>query len=256
MLDREVEYRRMAEAERRLWWYRSLHRMVIQTLHRAGVAPGDPLIDAGCGTGGLMAALKESHFTRVRGCDLSPDAVGRCRDQGFDVTPADVRNVAALFSPVSARALICNDVFCFLGRPEWKPVTDQFFQILQPGGIAILNLPALSAFRGIHDVAIRIGHRFSKKDLPDLFDPEKFSMVRAVYWPFLLSPLILAVRLGQRIRLILFKNVTIESDVHVPPFWLNEPFRAITDLENNCLRAKPWGSSLFVVLRKSSPVSR
>ena len=58
MLDRPEEYEKMAEAEGVHWWYRTLHQMILSTLREFAHAETEPIIDAGCGTGGLIQFLQ------------------------------------------------------------------------------------------------------------------------------------------------------------------------------------------------------
>ena len=48
-----AEYALMDDAEDRMWWYRALHARLVEAL--AGAL--GPVLDAGCGTGGLLARL-------------------------------------------------------------------------------------------------------------------------------------------------------------------------------------------------------
>jgi SAM-dependent methyltransferase len=68
-----AEYALMDEAEGRMWWYRALHRRLLDAL--AGVQ-GD-ILDAGCGTGGFLAML----------CDQRPDLIRFGLE--WDATAAD-----------------------------------------------------------------------------------------------------------------------------------------------------------------------
>jgi SAM-dependent methyltransferase len=54
-----AEYERMHEVEDRMWWYRGLRALAAQLLARALVGPqGEgPVLDAGCGTGGMLLKL-------------------------------------------------------------------------------------------------------------------------------------------------------------------------------------------------------
>jgi hypothetical protein len=67
---------------------------------------------------------------------------------------------------------------------------EQFWRVLNPGGLLILNLPALKAFRGFHDISVGIKVRFSKADTRRLQKENLFDVVQEQYWPFLLSPAI------------------------------------------------------------------
>ena len=53
-----AEYQRMHAVEDRMWWYRGLRRLAAGELARALRSAGDgPVLDAGCGTGGMLALL-------------------------------------------------------------------------------------------------------------------------------------------------------------------------------------------------------
>ena len=77
-----------------------------------------------------------------------------------------------------------------------------------------------------------------------------FTKVKQTYWPFLLSPVIFAIRSYQRIKLAIQKNPTIESDVEMPSPTINNLLYKVTNFEQKYLGWKPWGSSLFIVLEK------
>ena len=54
-----AEYERMHEVEDRMWWYRGLRALAAQLLVRAlpGSRGDGPVLDAGCGTGGMLREL-------------------------------------------------------------------------------------------------------------------------------------------------------------------------------------------------------
>lgn len=71
------EYHKMAAVEDAMWYYRALHRHVARSLTRLLGASAAPVLDAGCGTGGLAALpagaalsnrpLGQSHRARAAG---------------------------------------------------------------------------------------------------------------------------------------------------------------------------------------------
>jgi hypothetical protein len=95
-------------------------------------------------------------------------------------------------------------------------VINNCFDLLKENGTIILNLPALNAFKGIHDLSVGVNHRFSKIEMPDFIDPNLFVIKKKMYWPFLLSPLIYLVRLKQRFDIRYRKNFFIQSDIYPP----------------------------------------
>src|SRR3954469_11922822 len=95
------EYRKMAGVEDTMWYYRALHRHVERSL--AAVLASKPVrvLDAGCGTGGLLRRLRTAHPDWVLGgLDFSPLAVELARERpGLDVAQG---SVAALPFPDGA----------------------------------------------------------------------------------------------------------------------------------------------------------
>ncbi|OGH56098.1 MAG: hypothetical protein A3G34_12885 [Candidatus Lindowbacteria bacterium RIFCSPLOWO2_12_FULL_62_27] len=252
MIGRKEEYEKMARLEEAHWWYRALHRLTLQALERHAVPRSGLILDAGCGTGGLLAHLRRAGYMELRGIDISDDAIEMCRAKSLDVIQGDIREIGRHAPGGDAAAIVCHDVFYFLDRGEWAQTAARFHDALAPDGLVIMNLPAFAAFRGIHDMAVGIRHRFTKRDIGDIFDAARFARLRAIYWPFFLSPLIFGTRAVQRLRLRSRRDVPIRSDLSLPPAGLNDVLYHLTRLENDGLARKPFGSSLFLVMKKTA----
>jgi SAM-dependent methyltransferase len=250
MIENYAEYEKMYHAEKKLWWYKILHSQVLRILSKNFNDKKIRIIDGGCGTGGLMDILKENAYNRVTGFDISTHALEFSKKRGLDVFRCDLKKIQDCFPENTADAFISNDSLYFLSTGERKEFAENIFSILKPKGILILNLPAFNAFRGTHDISVGINKRFRKKDILLIFDRDKFEILEMRYWPFLLSPFLFVVRMSQRLRLKFFSDVRQSSDVKVPPEFVNNIFHTITAMENSIMKNKPWGSSLFVVLRK------
>lgn len=240
----------MAQVESRLWWYRALHQLTVDALAAHLRGRNAVIVDAGCGTGGLLVFLRERGYQNCLGFDASPHAVAVCQERGLPVQLCDLRQMEQLPFPQSSDAIVSNDTLYFFTPAEREGILKLFAKHLSSGGLLILNVPALRAFRGIHDMSVGIGHRFSKAEMEALLNSAGFIPVRIRFWPFLLSPLIYAKRLSQRIRLRHSSRVPVRSDIDLPPAAVNWLFESITKMENAFLSWKPFGSSLFVVARK------
>lgn len=253
MLGWTDEYAKMAKAEETLWWYRTLHHLVLDVIRRDRPGLDIAILDAGCGTGGLMHFLRSWGYRNLKGVDLSNVAVEWCHRRNLDVQQGSLTDFAGLYAKESADVIVSNDTLYFFQKQEQEDVVEQFQQVLKPGGLLILNLPALKAFRGIHDVSVGIKVRFSMSDTRRLLKESLFDVVRELYWPFLLSPVIYAKRLSQRIKMRRNRHFQIESDIDQPPEFLNRIFLELTLFENRMLARKPFGSSLLLMGRKKSP---
>ena len=79
MIGRSDEYEKMFRLEGQLWWYRILHERVESVLRQHfGDKRDIQLLDAGCGTGGLLSFLRQRNYNNLRGIDGSADAVAFC----------------------------------------------------------------------------------------------------------------------------------------------------------------------------------
>lgn len=252
MLNRPDEYRRMAAVEGEHWWYRSLHHLVVSALETHPLGRQVRVLDAGCGTGGLLRFLRERGYCHLAGFDISPEAVSTCRERRLRVEHRDLRECPQSVPLFHHDVIISNDTLYFFAAPERHRIVESLWGQLAPGGLLILNLPACAGFRGIHDLSVGIQHRFTKQEAMSLFSKTAFDQVRSRYWPFALSPLIYLARMIQRERLRRAPFLQPTSDLRLPPRVLNKLMEWITRLENRALPWKPVGSSLFVVGRKRS----
>src|SRR4051812_43483212 len=77
------EYRKLAEVEDRMWYFLSLHGHVERGLRSVlGAKPDPKLLDAGCGTGGLIRRLSAKYPNwHWKGVDLSPLACEAARSR-------------------------------------------------------------------------------------------------------------------------------------------------------------------------------
>ena len=250
MIGNRYEYDTMASCEQQLWWYRCLHDLTLQKIKKNTIVTNPRILDAGCGTGGLLLYLKKNGYADLSGFDLSPDAVDYARESsGIDVQKADITKPGNIYHQNSFDIITSNDILCQLGDEQEKEALAQLLILLKPGGLLLMNFPALKAFKGTHDIAVDLKRRYSKKSLQKLVAGT--AMVKEItYWPFFLSPAIFFIRTIQKFKFLFIKNQKIVSDVKMPPALVNRIFYHLTNFENIYMQTKPWGSSLFLVLQK------
>jgi len=250
MIGNRYEYDAMANCERQLWWYRCLHELTLETIKVNTTLTNPSILDAGCGTGGLLRYMQQQGFTNVAGFDLSADAVEYASSAtGIEISQHDITKVATLYPANSFDIIVSNDIVCLLEQGDDALAIQQLLTVLKPGGSLIMNFPALNAFNGSHDIAVGIQRRYTRQTLRHLIK-DKAGIRQMMYWPFLLSPPIYLIRSFQRLLSPVRKKEMILSDVKMPGRTVNSILHAISKWENRVLRSKPWGSSLFVVLTK------
>jgi SAM-dependent methyltransferase len=251
VIDNRREYEVMAEVETHHWWYRVLHSLVLDTIERERMSKNIHILDAGCGTGGLIHRLKAAGYRQVKGFDLSPIAVDICQKKGFDVELGNLNDIATIQAPSKFDVIISNDTLCYLSADQQLAFIKNAYMRLNRGGLLLMNLPALAAFRGTHDRAVGILHRFNRPEMKALIQSIGFEALTLRYWPFSLSPGIFGVRAWQRLTYDPASSIKPLSDLKTHSTLLNALLFRFLRLEIRLARNAPFGSSLFTVLRRT-----
>jgi SAM-dependent methyltransferase len=252
MIGNKLEYQRMYEVERKLWWYQVLHSKVSGQInkHFKAFNPELKILDAACGTGGLLSFLREMGYTNCTGFDYSSHAIDFSLARGLDVSFGDLRDTAAFRPGETYDVICCNDALYFLNDEEIIRALRSFKSKLAPGGIILINIHAFEAFSGTHDLAIGSSRRFVFDDFRNYIRMSDLKVKYRTYWPFLLSLPIWLVRSWQKyqIRKGKVNTAELDSDVSYPGNAINGMLRGLTRMEETLLKSAPFGSSLFMTL--------
>ena len=233
----------MAQCEDSLWHYATLHGNVRRELRRARLAEDASLLDAGCGTGGLLRRL-QGWWPRARlhGVEFSAFAVGLARERTACLV--DEGSVLALpFGDASFDAITCVDVVYQFVEPAIA--YREMARCLRPGGVLVVNEPAHRWLFSYHDVSVGGRHRFSRRELCALLRAAGLEPTRATHWNFLPLPLVWIRR-----KLL---PAPQGSDVGEYPWWIAGPMRVMMALERLWLDLGgrfPCGVSVLVAARK------
>lgn len=250
MIERQYEYEAMARCEEDLWWYKCLHELTLNKIEQH-FGKKAAILDAGCGTGGLLHFLQKNGYENITGFDVSPDAVRFAKSKyQLNVSHLNLLDSANAYAANSFDVIVSHDVLYFFETKEQLALAN-LLALLKPGGMLLMNLPCGAAFKGTHDVAVGIKTRYTKQRIQKIVEGENLNITEMKRWPFLLSPVIFSVRLLQRIKMMLIKPKQYKSDVNIPPALLNNFFYKLTTFENKALNVKPWGSSIFITMCKN-----
>ena len=241
------EYERMHAVEDRMWWYRGLRALVSRELARAltGSKAAGPVLDAGCGTGGMLRVLGASVAARPT-FGLEYDAVAASLAAGKAGRPVVAGSVTEM--PLGDGTLggyLSLDVLCH-GSVEPVRALKEAHRCLRPGAIAIFNLPAYGWMLSAHDKRVHNVRRFTRGQVGTLLAGQGFRILRSSYWNTFLFPLMLLHRLIER--------DDAESDVRDYPRWLDALFSAALAAERALIAAGlrlPFGGSLIVVAARN-----
>lgn len=238
------EYRKMAAVEDTMWYYRALHRHVARSLARGGMPAGARVLDAGCGTGGLLRHLRavQPGWT-LTGVDLDELACALARER-TDAEVVQGSIVALPFGAGTFDGITSCDVVCQVTDPA--QALRELFRVLRPGGTLVLTMPAYQWMFSYHDREVGNLRRYTRGEVAALLARAGFVVLRGSYWNTLTFPLAVA-------RRKLFPPAQSASDVRGFPPPVEALFNALMAGEHGWLgigATLPFGNSVLTVARK------
>jgi SAM-dependent methyltransferase len=248
---RTDEHEAMYRSETVLWWYVALREYVLDWLHLTERTPRPVLtmLDAGCGTGGMLARLA-TYGTAV-GIDLAPYAVRTAHDRRGCIA---VRGslTALPFPDDHFDAAVSLDVISDAGVDVEAAALDELYRVLKSGGRLLLNLPAFVSLAGEHDIAVRTARRYTTREARALVERHGFIVERCSYWNMALTPAVWLVRRLSRRKPL--DAASAHSDITPPAAPVNRTLLGLMRLERRVLHHLPhlpFGSSLLLLARTS-----
>jgi SAM-dependent methyltransferase len=238
------EYYDLERVEEEHWFYRGKRDMARLWIERlADLRPEDLLIDVGVGTGRFLAEMRGR--CRLLGCDPSPVALRMASSRAGNVVASSI--AAIPIRPAQAKVVTALDVIEHV--EDHRACLEELIRIVRPGGLIVINVPAFQALWSDWDVSLGHKRRYVKRTFLALVDPAKVTVLRCTYTSFFVFFPILLYRF-LRSRFGLFRGSRMED--RVPPRLLNKLLYALY-VWPAMVRwfAPPWGSSLFVILRKT-----
>jgi SAM-dependent methyltransferase len=264
------EYRRMAAVEDEMWFYRALHAHLEGELlkglgdDRPGTRPplngaqpastaahpaNSPvewfeLLDAGCGTGGLMRRMEPRHPRwHWTGIDAEPLACEWSRSRcAAKIVQGSLG--ALPFDANAFDAVVCSDVLYHLD--DDRAALREIFRVLRPGGVVVINVPAHQWLWSYHDITVHGVRRYSRGELKAKLVEAGFSVSQSTHWNALPLPLII-------VRRKLLPAPASGSDVRLYPAAIESLFGAGAAAERWWIRSVgplAFGSSLLATARK------
>jgi SAM-dependent methyltransferase len=238
------EYDKLNAVEDEMWWFHGMHANLLTAFRRRRPAlPGD-VVDAGCGTGGLLAKLARalpgwSPFGLDS--DLAACALARAKS-GRPVACGSADRLP--FADGSLAAIFSADVLCHRNVDEVDALAG-FHRGLARGGLLVLNLPAYQWLLSEHDHAVHNVRRYTARRIRRLLRRAGFAKIRTTYWNSVLFPLMAARRLlGSRPG---------SSDVTTYPLPIELAFRGIMRFETMLIGrglVLPYGGSILATALK------
>lgn len=242
-MDAEL-YAQFDQLEDAHWWFLGRREVVLATLRRLlrGRA-GLRILDAGCGTGGMLGPLAE--FGTVEGLELEPRAVEAARRRAGGAARVHPGGLPEGLPRGERYDLITAlDVLEHIG-----PSVDALRALrsaLAPGGTLVITVPAFPFLWSAHDEVNHHQRRYTRASLQRELATAGFAIRHLTHYNSLLFPPTAAVRLLQR---VLPREGNPRSDLQLPPAPVNAALRTLFALERWWVPRLevPFGLSLLAV---------
>lgn len=244
-----AEYARMHAMEDWYWWFVARRAAAARFL-RDYAPPERPLriLDAGCGTGGMLDLYRGWSDADACGVDVSPDALSFSRQRGHgrlagsDLTLLPFRS--GTFDVVTALDVIEHVA-------DDSRAVEEISRVLRPGGILVASVPAYPFLWSSHDEALHHHRRYHMRQFRDLLQASGMRVERETHLVAALFPLAAAVRLATRHR----KPGSHESTLPRMPPVVNQALIWIQSAELAVASRAPlpFGLSVLAVARKPVP---
>ena len=223
------------------WWWRAREEILVDELRRRFSKGANlSILDVGCGDALFFGRLSE--FGEPEGVEsdlglVDPNGPYRAR---IAVAPFDAR-----FQPGKNYDLILMlDVLEHLDEPEHA--LRRALELLKPGGIVVVTVPAFRLLWTNHDRLNQHRTRFTKRSFARLASASGMEITASRYFFVWLAAAKLAVRM---VEAILPAHPRVPG---IPSPWINELLYRISRIEEKLSRILylPIGSSLMVVGRR------
>jgi len=240
------EYERMFRLEDTYWWFVSRRRLIVGLVKRVFPDRKDlAILDIGCGTGATSRELRP--FGTVISVDFTREALRFARMKGcHPLCQADAHRLP--FADETFDLVVAMDIMEHLD--DDRQALKECFRVLQPGGKAILTVPAHMTLWSEHDVALHHRRRYERREFAKRLQETGWRIARLSFTLMLFYPPIWAYR---KIQQRLYPSPTPHATLIPLPHFLNRLLARLLDMENVLIHQKvdlPFGISLVCVAER------
>ncbi len=221
------------------WWLAAMREVVVASL-LASVERGGRVLDIGCSTGHLLAAVPPDYM-RI-GLEANAGAVALARERHPDIEFVHGRAERLPFEDATFDAVLTTDVLSDGGVDDQMAVREAR-RVLRPEGTLIVHVAAYERLISGHDRAVGTGRRYRRETLERLLTSAGLVLTRVTYRMTALFPPAVLHRLLTR--------SSGQGDVDQVRPLVNRVLAAVMRAENAVVlrRSLPFGLSLLAVAR-------
>jgi SAM-dependent methyltransferase len=228
------------------WWHKARQELIQYGLMKYVPNPDQARwLDVGCGTGVLLAATPQ--IPHRMGLEMDEGSVKRAQEKGLDVRQVQPKWDFTEYGRFDVVTLC--DVIEHVEND--LDAINAVKQVLNPGGVVLVTVPALKSLWSAHDVRNHHFRRYDRKRLLQAFDPADWDVQWVTYFSSFLLPMVWTFRQIKNWRYGTDPAKTPDDKKFGPPL-LDAVFLRIFRTEVAILKAMkmPLGSSLILVAKK------
>ena len=245
------DYAYLYELEENFWWFVGMREITQALLDPILSNRSARVLDAGCGTGGMLTWLARYSAERnIVGIDFSETALQFCSQrQQQELARASASDLP--FADNTFDLITSFDMLQHVSDGNDSRALAEFHRVLRPGGIAFIRVAAYQWLRSGHDDAIAVQRRYSLPDLSARMQHAGFVIRRATYANTLLFP-VAAIK-----RLVFTPAGRTHAESEVKPWpkgweWMNGLLKLPLKIEARAIRRMnlPFGVSAICIGEK------
>jgi SAM-dependent methyltransferase len=237
-----VLYEQHFRLEDHHWWFVGRRQLVLQELARRGGPNAGPILDLGCGTGGMLPHLQR--FGSVVGLDSADEAARGCRQR---LVPFALGWGSRLpFRDGAMGTVAALDVIEHVA--DDLGVLREMYRVLRPGGLLLITVPAYQFLWSQHDVFNHHQRRYGRRGLRSVIAAAGFEIEKLSYFNTFLFPAAVARKASMRFNRQ--DGPASHLDDVSPP--VNAVLKRILDAERPLVQRWnfPFGASLICAARR------
>lgn len=240
------EYRRIAAAEERHWWYVGMRGLLESLAGDLIPTTGGRFLDAGCGPGGNGQWMADRG--QLVGMDVMPEAIEFASEKHTEMNLCLATVEALPFADETFDALQSITILTHAAVGNINTALREYLRVLRPGGVALIAEPAFRVLARSHDRVVHAVRRYRRGELAAAATSAGFEVGRTTYAYSFLFPVALALAAKDRVRPL----ATDKSDLERGESG-ESVFSRLSAAEAGWIqkgRSVPFGVSALVVARR------
>ena len=241
----EVEaYKEMADTQEHHWWFRAKRDILSECITGFSLPKSSSILEIGCGTGSNIQMLK--HHGNLSALEMD-DFARKFTEQHSDISVTKGWLPDNLPFERGSFDLVC--MFDVLEHvKEDSAALERIKEILKPGAILFVTVPAYQWLFGRHDENLHHHRRYTLTGLKKKFQDAGYEITKQSYFNSVLFPLVALARL---LEVITKPKQGVGNEV--PPEVINTTLYYLFRLEKYVLPIVgiPFGTSILLTARRT-----